>query len=270
MNNQQAGSKDAKQNVNTRGIQLYNTEGFDPTTLVLDYWNDSMFSIKLHPAKEKSKQTDREKFDYEQVVSTALSMNKAVEILSYCDKIWDAHVAKEEVSCYVNISGVNLLGIGTKNIDDKNVIFFAIHKQLNDNRIPQMSMYYEFLPGEIITNYDPTTGTFGKEASGRGEFELFVRYLSNGIDSMGKSISHSIRVVDNFFRKRLEDKIDSVMAATGAQNNYANNGGGNRRSNGGSSLFNGDSNSSNASAMSKPGAEEESISGTNLEEDLPF
>lgn len=265
MFNNQAGAKENKLNVNTRGIQLYNTEGFDPSTLVLDFWNDSMFSIKLHPAKEKAKQTEREKFDYEQSVNTALSMNKAVELLANTDKVWEAHTKNEEVSFYVNISGVNLLGIGTKNIDDRNVIFFAIHKQLNDNRIPAMSMYYEFLPGEIITNFDPATGNFGKENSGRGEYELFVRYLSNGIDAMSKAVCHSIRVVDNFYRKRIEDKIDSIMAATGAQNNYANNGG--NRGGSGRSLFNGSDSSSSAPRHT---AEEETISGDNIDEELPF
>ena len=266
MFNGQTNSREQRQTVNTRGLQLYNSEGFDPSTLVLDFWDNAMFSIKLHPAKEKAKQTDREKFDYDQVVNTALSITKAAELLAHVPELVAAHEAGEEISRYVDISGVNLLGIGTKVIDGNCVYFFAIHKQLNDNRIPQASMYYEFLPSECIANYDPKTGEFEKmNKGGKGEFELFIRYLDNGINALTKAYAHSIRVVDQFFRKRLEDKVDSTMVATGAQNNYANNGGGRRNNGGGnSSLFN------EPSGRSAPSAAQETISGDNLDEELPF
>jgi hypothetical protein len=267
MFNQQANSKDAgKVNVNTRGLQLYNLGGFDPTTLVLDFWNDSMFSIKLHPAKEKAKQTDREKFDYDQVVSTALSVNKAIELFSNVKAIKDAYIAGEETSRYVSISEVNLLGIGTKKIDDRMVFFFAIHKQLNDNRIPQASMYYEFLIGDVIKDYDPKTGEFDKADSSFGEFELFVRYLENGVNAMTKSVAHSIRVVNNFYHKRIEDKIDSIMAATGAQNNFSRGSYGSRGN--GRSLFG--TGSSNEAPAGKNAAEESVATSDNLEEEIPF
>ena len=93
--NQQANSND-RVSVNTRGLQFYNTEGFEPSTLVLNYWNDNMFSIKIHPAKEQSKQTEREKFDYEKSTSSALSITKAEELLSHVGEVIEAHQKGEE------------------------------------------------------------------------------------------------------------------------------------------------------------------------------
>lgn len=50
-NNSNNNARDAV-NVNTRGIQLSNSEGFMPSTMVFGFWN-SMISIKIHPALER-------------------------------------------------------------------------------------------------------------------------------------------------------------------------------------------------------------------------
>lgn len=266
MFNQQANSKEERKTVNTRGLQFYNTEGFCPSTLVCDYWDNGMFSIKVHPAKEKAKQTEREKFDYEQAVQTALNMNKASDLLAFFPDLIKAHEEGKEISRYVDIAGVNLLGVGTRNIDGHTVFYFAIHKQLNNDRIPQASMYYQFNEADVIADYNPETGEFSKATGSLGEFEVFTKYLQNGINSMTKAYTHSNRVVDQFFRKRLEDKIDSLMLATGAQNNYANNGNSGYRRGGNTNLFSDNSGASKNNSK----APEEQADPSNLDEELPF
>ena len=265
--NQQANSND-RVSVNTRGLQFYNTEGFEPSTLVLNYWNDNMFSIKIHPAKEQSKQTEREKFDYEKSTSSALSITKAEELLSHVGEVIEAHQKGEECSFYVCIAGVHLMGIGTKNIGDRNVIFFAIHKELNNERIPAESAYFEFNASECITQYDPATGKFEMGNAAPAEFNLFVKYLGTGINAMTKATAHSIRVVNHFYSKRIEDKIDSLMAANGVE--YSGNNGGSRyRNGGGRSLFGGSSNANATDNRADAEVTNASTAGS-LDEEIPF
>ena len=85
--NQQPNGMDNRRSINTKGFQFYNADGFGNSTLKLDLWNDAFISIKIHPAKAKNEQTEREKFDYERVMSTALSVNKACELLDDVPRI---------------------------------------------------------------------------------------------------------------------------------------------------------------------------------------
>ena len=266
MFNGQGNSKEAsdKLNVNTRGLQFYNTDGFCPSTLVLGYWNNSMLSIKLHPAKEKSQQTEKEKFDYEQVINTALSIEKATAMLEKIEDVRKAHAEGKDASRSVDVSGNNLVTIGTKVVNGVGIYYFAIHKELSEKRIPKMSMYYQFRTIDIIDNYDPANGEFDKSST-ESEFNLFTNYIKAVVSTSGLAVAHSIRTIDNFFRKRLEDKIDALCTAGGIDTGYSRGGYNNNRRGGGSSLFNSKPNPSTTDGFEgAPTTEVENI------EDLPF
>lgn len=264
-NNQQVNEKNNQNDINSRGLQLYNSEGFDPSMVSLDFWNDTMFSIRIHPALEKSKQTDKKKFDYDHSTTTALSVNKALEILAHADDIRQAFAKGEDRCFYVEISGVNLFGIGTMEANGKRVIYIAIHRNLDNNRIPSASAYYEFVPNRVIKNYDPKTGNFESSDALTGEFELFTRYLSVGIDGMTRGTAHSIRALARFYERRMESKLDTLMKANGCEYQSSNSSGG-RYNRSSTTLFN---HAGNGSAPVNQ-ASESVISADALEDELPF
>lgn len=265
MFNGQGNSKDDsnKLNVNTRGLQLFNVDGFCPSTVQLGYWNNSMLSIKLHPAKEKSQQTEKEKFDYDQVVNTAITIEKATALLSKIPVIKQAFAEGKNANASIEVSGNNLVTIGTQSINGANVYFFGVHKELSEKRIPKFSMYYQFRTVDVIDNYDPKSGEFDKSKA-ESEFDLFVNYIKAVVSTSGLAVAHSMRVIDNYYRTRMEDKLNSLCTANGIDTGYKQGGGYSRRG-GGSNLFN-----KSAQASNTDGFEGAPVEEVNNIEDLPF
>lgn len=265
--------REERASVNTRGLQLYNINGFIPSTMAMNFWNDSMFQVRIHPAKPKEQQTDREKYDYQAGASTALTVIKACELIAYVPEIKEAYKNGIETSRYVNIASVNLFGIGTKKVGDEMVYYVGIFKGLNENRIPSQVMYYEFSRSNIIADYNPETGDWkSAECHDSGEFDVFVAYLEAGIHALTNATAHSIRTVNRFSTERLDGRILSILAATGGTDPFpsrSGNGGGygNRnpfkvpaRSN----------NDASAVAPTAPAASSKTAAGTDLDEEIPF
>lgn len=215
--NQQPNSMDNRRSINTKGFQFYNADGFGNSTLKLDLWNDAFISIKIHPAKAKNEQTEREKFDYERVMSTALSVNKACELLDDVPRIVKAFEEGREASSYVDVSGVNLVGYGTMKYKDRQIYYFAIHRNLDNAKIPELSAYFEFPRSYRIQDYDPKTGEHGRGQIPGGEFMLFVKCLEEEIKAVSKATAHSVRMALDISFNRIESKLDSIGRATNAK-----------------------------------------------------
>ena len=62
-----------KQNksVNSRGFQFYNKDSVDPGTLIVSLWNQHVV-LKMHPAKEPSKQTETSVYDYDKSINLVI------------------------------------------------------------------------------------------------------------------------------------------------------------------------------------------------------
>ena len=115
-NNNNNNKSENKKNVNTRSFQFYNKEGFDPSTVVLGFWNDFL-SIKLHPAKDPSKQTETDIFDYEKAINTALNPEKALALLTNIQKvIYPALAAGECRVVGVPVGGNNIITVSTGDV----------------------------------------------------------------------------------------------------------------------------------------------------------
>ena len=102
-----------KDSINTRSIQFMNSEGFDPSTLVMGHWNDKL-SIKIHPALDKNKQTASNVFDYEVAITTALPADKIQTLINGIEScIIPAINNKEDKSIAVVLNLNSLLSVGT-------------------------------------------------------------------------------------------------------------------------------------------------------------
>lgn len=191
-------------NVNTRGIQLMNKDGFDPSTVVLGFWND-MMSIKLHPALEPSKQTQTAVYDYETTFQTVLNVEKGQLLLNKIkEKILPALESETEASVGVLIGDDSLLLVGT-GVKQFNEVkpFLGLFKGLNEKKKAETMICFEFKATETINDYDPMTGEHDVEKDSYPHLDLFVKYLESGISALMHAETHSIRHVDKYYRDTL-------------------------------------------------------------------
>lgn len=214
-------------NVNTRGLQMANREGFQPSTLVLGFWND-MISIKVHPALEASKQTDSKIFDYEQVFSTAITLEKAGVLIDKIENdLLPAITEKKEVFKGVSVGGDSLIGVGTKVQDDSVITYFAVFKKLDETtKQPDSSIYYEFKTTYTVDDYNPETGSFTITQGVQSEINLFLSFLKAAQIGLSNTVAHSVRHVDKFFRDRQMNQLDEIGGKLGIETKGRNNYGG--------------------------------------------
>lgn len=215
-------------NVNTRGIQLMNKEGFDPSTLVLGFWNE-MLTVKLHPALEPSKQTATSVYDYETTFQTILNVEKAQLLLNKIRAtILPAIKEKKEASVGVLIGEDTLLivGTGVKQFNELKP-FLGLFKGLNANKSAETAICFEFRATETIVDYDPMTGEHDVEKDSYPHLDIFINYLATGIKALLHAEIHSIRHVDKYYRDRL---LEAVGASSKPAYNNSNSGGGQTRS----------------------------------------
>ena len=234
---------DSKKSTNTRSLQFYNKDGFDPSTLVLGYW-DSFLSIKMHPAKDPAKQTENDIYDYDKAINTALTSEKAQALLNNIEKvILPALEAGECRVVGVPVGGNNIITVSTLKINDKVVPAIGIIKGLNDRRVPEASCSYEFKSTQLIDHYDAKSGDY-ESHNEFVELTLFINYLRNGIASMTNAFTHSNRYVEQWSRSREIENWKALMAHLNIQQEGYG-GGGYRR--GGGNPFGGGSNKPQAS-----------------------
>ena len=214
-NNQQPNSGDGKESVNTRGFQLYNSFGEFKSTMSVGYWNDVFLTISIAPLRPKELQTEKEKFDYENDIRAAINTQKLIELLNNYDRIVEAYRKGESANAYVDVSGNNLVGFGTMKGAEGQIFYMAIHRGLNDNRIPSQSGYYQFNHGQSINNYDPKAGTYEIGSDELGEFGLIKKAFEYCIENTMHATAHSIRVVSDWSRQRTENKLDAIASKLG-------------------------------------------------------
>lgn len=201
-------------NVNTRGYRFMNRDGFCPSTLVCGFWNE-MISLKIHPALPENKQTQSQVYDYNQMIATSLSLEKAVTLVKKTQEIvYPAIKANQTKSIAVLIGGNNLVQVG---YDANNkAAYIGIHKSLDpESKKPQESLYYEFLDSSQITiaDYNPETGSYTATDPVTCELDTFVEILKASIHALSGAYSHDMRHRDKFYR----DKVCNDLAQIGSK-----------------------------------------------------
>ena len=226
----QDSNKREQVNVNTRGVSFMNSEGsLAQSALLVGYWN-STISLKLHPTLPADKQTDFKKFDYDEVINTALTLEKAVALDKIVGRAMLALSSTEDFFKGISVGGDGLVGIGVKHVeDDKAVAFLGIYKSLDPGtRIPKVYNLYQFKETMIIDGYSPETGNFNV-TSDQSELELFKKVLEASIAGLSNANQHATRHVDKFFRDKLTNNINAVGNKLGVDMGANYGGGYNRR-----------------------------------------
>ena len=204
-------------NVNTRGPQFMNKNGFDPSTMAVGYWNE-LISIKMHPALPKEKQTDSKVFDYEKVISTAITLEKATTLCTGIEKkIIPAIEKGEQASVGIPVGADSLIVVSTGVKMTGSVRpYIAIHKALDEKtKKPETSIFYEFNRAYSVDDYDEAEGTFQVTQDIHSEFKLFIELLNAAKLGLSQAIAHSMRVVDKYYRDRVLNDISAIAEKLG-------------------------------------------------------
>lgn len=225
-NNGQNNSKD-KNNMNTNSIQFMNRDGFQPSTLVLGFWNE-MLSVKIHPALPKEQQTETRVYNYEQNVSTAMNVEKIGLLLDRIEtEVVPAIYSGEDKSIGIQVGGNSLLVVST-GVGRFNEVrpYIAIHKDLDqDSKKPQVSIFYEFKSQVSIDDYDPETGKYVLSKPTHSEFRIFINTLIEAGRALTNAQAHSARNVNKYFNEKQTSMFREMASKLGVETQF----GGNRR-----------------------------------------
>ena len=142
---------------NTRGIQFFNVNGFEPSTLIVSMWNQ-MIALRIHPAKEKSQQTKTSVYDYDRSINLVLDTKSA---LLAADIILDEIIpaVKEGKECTKGIpiggSSALIISSGVKRSSGRIVPYMVIARNIKPGTLlPEETLSYTFNPMIALNDYD--------------------------------------------------------------------------------------------------------------------
>ena len=215
-----------KKSTNTRGIQFRNKNGFDPSAISFNFW-DEFLAIRINPALPQAQQTNTKVYDYEKTVSTALSVSKMALLLNRVRTvIVPAITAGEDKTVGVSVGGDSLICVGTgKALTGEIRPYIAIHKSLNQETMkPEMSIYYEFNKDQSIDDYDAKTGKYNCVNGLNSEFLAFELILEASIYALTRAEAHADRLTNQWANDRQSNLLNSIAEKLGLSVQSNNNG----------------------------------------------
>lgn len=211
-------NKDRKEvTVNTKGIQFKNKNGIDASTIVIDYWKDSL-TVKIHPALPAEKQTAESVYDYEHFLNTVLVIPKIQTIVDAIPNFKEAMQQEKAFSTGVKV-GTNSAFIISTGVKETGSVrpFVAIYKDIDADTLQAgQGIRYEFNQQMTIDDYDPE----GCQEVGRmvhAELDVFFTILEHCIPALTNMYTHSMRNVENFFKTRLMEVVTNTANKVGAE-----------------------------------------------------
>ena len=243
-NNQQ---KDT--HVNTRGLQLFNTNGLEPSTLIISMWNQ-MVALRIHPAKEKSQQTKTSVYDYDRSVSIVLDSKVADMIATIIDR--DILPAIETgADCTrgipVGSNSAVIVSTGVKRSSGKVMPYIAIARNIKPGTLlPEEMLSYTFNTSGILNNYDGSPGNaeFNIQTC-QVPYQSELRAFSHIIKHLAVAMIGGEYHAGRNINKRYDDNVFQMYKQLAAKNGidfYSGSGNGNGGSYRGASVFGSSSN----------------------------
>lgn len=224
-------------NVNTRGAVFMNSESnVNQSTLVTGFWNN-MLSLKLHPTLPADKQTDYRKFDYDQVINTALTETKTAALLEIAKDAYKNLVANENFSRGLSVGGNGLVSINVVNVAEGVTYACLLIARDIDEHTRQSKNFniYVFKDEQTIDEYNVESGEFKAGQAVHSELLRFISVLEASLHELTNAGVHSYRHVEKFYKDKLMNTLTAVADKNGVDVGSTFNRGGN--SGGGSSNF---------------------------------
>lgn len=217
--NRQNNSNDL--NVNTNGIQFYNMEGIEPSTLQLNFWN-GLLALKICPALPENKREETKKYDYETFITCLLTPQKVCDLARALSQgFYPAYLSNPSETNSVGVaSGEGFIQISSAQNNpsykgEEPSIILTIYKDVDTNAKTDSYLSYEFRKGSVITNYNCQTGEFKNNVNNDCEFLIFMEYLKEGLKALTQAQAHSMRYSDRFYRAKEISNSQKVMEALG-------------------------------------------------------
>ena len=217
--NYNKGNVQKNDSVNTRGIQMKNKEGFEASTMVVQYWDDKL-NIILHPQLKNP--TEKQVYDYEQRIMATLRVDKAQSLLKALDVIIDKAIEEDkEASVGVTLGlseSTNMLVVATMKREGMLNVVLHVCRELNPStKLPKQRFSYTFIKDEeVVEGYNVSTGEIEDVKTVQSEYMLFKEALKEYIRISMQADVHSDRYNDRFYRNSLMDKVTKIGSKVGA------------------------------------------------------
>lgn len=214
------------ESVNSRGFQFFNKDGFDPSTMIISFWNQQLV-IKMHPAKEESKQTESSVYDYDKSINLVIPPVIAKSIANISKtKLLPALEKGEEytVGFVVGANSVLTLSTGVKRFGTLKPYALISRGIQQGSLVAEDTQAYEFNQNMVIFNY------IGEGKNEDIDFMPYygeLYYFIEVLDHMSSAIlgieNHARRFVDKRFNDNVFELYKAIANHIGA-NFYNSNG----------------------------------------------
>lgn len=221
-NKQNNGTDKDAVNVNTRGVQFYNKESEEPSTLVLGFWNERL-SLKIHPAKPDTKTESSTTYDYDNGLATALNDEKAYMLMRGIEETILPSL-KEGVSKTIGVvvNGSSVVAVGSGH--DGKTPFVSIYREVDPTTYkPKDSMTYYFRKSDFLKDYTATSGEFNITELNDVEISLFLEFMKSYVAGNSNSVLHTVRFADKYFRDKLMNNFVEIGNKVGVDLSSASN-----------------------------------------------
>lgn len=205
--------------VTTRGFKTFNSGAKKATAFEWDYQGD-MLKILIAPELPEAEQTERRRYDYQKQWVTCITRVKCIDLWeSFKEKMLPAMKERKTKSVSVPVGEVNVFTIGVRTNDKGGFDAYArLTKNLDTTTLKSSEVIeYEFRKGEIIEDYDNSTGKFENREITANEFLLFISDLQSFICGSSKAFNHANRCVDKTYKDMIVTDIRAIGNKVGAE-----------------------------------------------------
>lgn len=261
-------SRQQNDSVNARGFQFFNKDGFEGSTLLVNMWNQNI-ALKMHPAKEKAKQTESSVYDYEHSVNLVLPPIAATTIFTVCkEKLVPALVEGREFTICVPV-GQNsgfVVSTGVKRFGTVRP-YVSILKNIQAGTLnPEEMMSYEFNKSSVIEGYDGTSKDGISQKFEYTELIYFIYALERITMALIGAENHARRYIERNYNNQVFGLYKGLAEKAGVsfypqrENNY-------RRSSSGGNVFNSNTDGYTTGGYGNPAPSTEPLSGEPVQVD---
>lgn len=208
-----------QRDVQTRGFSSSNSNAKTPRAIEWSYQAD-MLRVLFYPELPENEQTEKRRYDYKNPWVTAVTRAKCIDLYrKYKEKVRPAAEKGEPKFVSVPVGEVNQFGIGVRPNEKGGITgYLKLIKNIDANTLKSNEIIiYEFRSGEVIEDYDETTGKFGGREITENEMELFIMDLNSFVMASSKAFNHANRVVDKTYKDMIANDIRSIGTKVGAE-----------------------------------------------------
>lgn len=205
--------------VTTKGYHATNPHSTSNATALDWGFKGDMLQLAFISDLPESEQTENRRYDYDHQTLTCLTRVKCFDLLNQIRELI-LPAMKNKVDCFVSVpvAIVNQVGFGVKHQDDKQIMFLRLIRNIDSNTLTSDEVTeYNFKKGEVIKDFDNSTGKFGDRILNETEALLFINDIEQFVNASSKAYTHADRVVNKFYKDTMTSDIRAIGRKVGAE-----------------------------------------------------